>query len=115
MMVVIGLLMRIRRLEQRKEPVPVQRLRSAFEIGRRMPAQQMVVMDADLAGPVVMANVVIVGLRQRHVNHAENHDPDEQDSRSQRGDRCASPSRRTLITRSERWAIHGGGQLGPVE
>ncbi len=41
--------------------------------------KQMVVIDADLARAVVMANVVIVGLRQRHVNHAENHDADSQD------------------------------------
>ena len=64
MMVVIGSLMRIGRFEQRQEPVPVQQREVGTRVGRRMPSQQMVVMVANLPGPVVMANVVIVGLRQ---------------------------------------------------
>ena len=94
MMVVIGSLMRIGRLEQRKEPVPVQQREVGTRVGRRMPSKQMVVMVADLTGPVVMANVVIVSLRQRDVNHAQNHDPNQEGFAIQSGDPCASPSRR---------------------
>ncbi len=86
MVVVIGTLMGIRRLEQRKEPVPVKQGEVGIRIGRWMPAKQMVVMLTDLARPVVMANVVIVGLRQRHMNHAKNHDPDSRGFATQTGD-----------------------------
>ena len=77
MMIVIGALVRIGWLEQRKEPVPVKQSEVRTSVGRRMPPKQMVVMGADLSGAVVMTNVVIVGLRQWDVHHAENHDPDK--------------------------------------
>ena len=62
MVVVIGTLMGIRRLEQRKEPVPVKQRKVCIRIGRWMPAEEMVVMLTHLARTVVMPNVVIVGL-----------------------------------------------------
>ena len=49
-----------------------------------MPAQEMIVVDADLARLVVVADIVVVGLRQRYVNHAENQHADPQGS-------CATP------------------------
>ena len=82
MVVVIGLLVRNRRsFKQRQEPVPVQQRHVGIGFGRRVPPQQVIVVIANLARTVVMANVVIVGLRQRHVNHTQHHDPDEQDAR----------------------------------
>jgi len=80
MVVVVGTLMGIRRFKQRKEPVPVEKREVGIRISRGMPAQQMIVMFTHLANPVVMANVVIIGLRQGHVDDAQNHDPDSQDS-----------------------------------
>ena len=74
--------MRVARLEHRQEPMPVQQSEVGTRIGRGVPPQKVVVMNANLSRSVVMANVVIIRLRQRHVNHAQNHDPDEQDSRS---------------------------------
>ena len=77
-MVVVGALVMISRLDERKEPVPVKETEVGIEIGRGMPAQQVVVMKADFTSGIVMANVVVVGLRQRNVNDAEDHDPDEE-------------------------------------
>jgi hypothetical protein len=76
MMVVIGSIVRIGRLEHREEPVPVQESHIRTFVRRRMPPQQVVVMRADFAGAVVVANVVIIRLRQRDVDHAQNNDPD---------------------------------------
>ena len=44
--------------------------------GVGVPAEQVVVMLADLARPVVVADVVKVGLRQRRVHEAEDQDHD---------------------------------------
>ena len=69
-------------LHDRNEPVPVEQGHIIIGASRGMPAQQMIVIDADLAAIVMMANVVVVGLRQRHVNHAENQYADSQNSRA---------------------------------
>jgi hypothetical protein len=42
----------------------------------------MVVIDADFAPLIVVADIVVIRLRQRNVNHAENQDADSQGSRS---------------------------------
>ncbi len=76
MVVVIRSLMGIRTVKLRQKPVPVQQRDVGIQFGCGMPPQQMIVMSTDLARTVVMANVVIVRLRQGHVNHAQNHDPD---------------------------------------
>jgi hypothetical protein len=82
-MVVVGrALMSVAGLEHRQEPVPVQESQVGTRISRGVPPQEMVVMNADLSRAVVMANVVKISLRQGHVNHAQHHDPGQQDSRS---------------------------------
>ncbi len=60
-----------------QEPVPVQFRHVLGGPGGGVPAEQVVVVLADLAGGVVVANVVEVGLRQRSVSQAEDqeHDP----------------------------------------
>jgi hypothetical protein len=42
----------------------------------------MIVVGADLAGRVVMADIVIIGLRQRDVDRAENQQADSQGSQA---------------------------------
>lgn len=46
--------------------------------GTGMPAEQVVVVLAKLARPVVMADVVEVGLRQRRVHETEDQEDDPQ-------------------------------------
>ena len=58
-------------------------------VSRGMPAKEMVVMLANLAGTVVVADVVIVSLRQRHVDHAETDDPNQEGSQSKPVIGCA--------------------------
>jgi hypothetical protein len=77
-MLVVGALMMIAEFHNRHEPVPVQHGHVVVKVGRRVPAQQVIVIDADFAGRVVVADVVVVGLRQRHVNQAENQNSDSQ-------------------------------------
>ena len=78
MMLVVRTLVMIAELHDRHEPVPVQHGHVVVEVGRRVPAQQVIVITADFAGRVMVADVVIVGLGQRHVNDAENQYPDSQ-------------------------------------
>ena len=68
----------IAELHERNEPVPVQHGHVVVEIGRGVPAQEVIVVDADFAGRVMVADVVIVGLGQRYVNDAENQNADSQ-------------------------------------
>jgi len=65
-------------VQGRENPVPVQDRRIGIVARGRMPPEQMVVVDADLARRVVMANVVEVGLRQGNVDQARDQqaDPD---------------------------------------
>ena len=77
-MLVVGALVMIAEFHDRNEPVPVQHGHVVVEIGRRVPAQKVIVIDADFAGGVMVADVVIVGLGQRHVHEAENQNPDSQ-------------------------------------
>ena len=91
MMLVVGALVMIAELHERNEPVPVQQGHVVVEIGRGVPAQEMIVIDADFAGRVVVADVVIVGLRQRYVDDAENQDADSQGS-------CPSPDQPAAAT-----------------
>ena len=76
MMLVVGALVMIAEFHDRHEPMPVQHGHVVVEVGRGMPAQKVIVIDADFAGRVMVADVVIVGLGQRHVNDAENQYPD---------------------------------------
>jgi hypothetical protein len=50
-------------LDEGDEPVPVQQGHVVVKVGRGMPAQEVIVVEADLAGCVVMADIVIIGLR----------------------------------------------------
>ncbi len=77
-MLVVGTLVMIAELHERDEPVPVQHGHVVVEIGRGVPAQEVIVIDADFTGGVMVADVVIVGLGQRHVNQAENQNADSQ-------------------------------------
>jgi hypothetical protein len=70
------------RLDERDKPVPVQHRHVVVGIGPGMPAQEMVVIGADLAGRVVVADIVIVGLRQRDVDRAEDQNSDPQGSQA---------------------------------
>ena len=77
-MLVVGALVMIAEFHDRNEPVPVQHGHVVVEVGRRVPAQKVIVIDADFAGRVMVADVVIVGLGQRHVHEAENQNSDSQ-------------------------------------
>ena len=66
------------RLDERDEPVPVKERHVGVGIGPRMPAQEMVVVGADLTRRVVVADIVIVSLRQRDVDRAEDQEADPQ-------------------------------------
>jgi hypothetical protein len=67
-------------LGQRNKPVPVQQGDIGVNRGRGMPSQQVVVKEADLAGRVVVADIVIIRLRQRHANHTRDQQADSQQS-----------------------------------
>jgi hypothetical protein len=58
------------------EPMPVQQRDVVVTIRRGMPSQQMVVIAADFARSIVMADIVIVRLGERNVNEAQNQRPD---------------------------------------
>jgi len=73
-------LVMIARLDERHEPVPMQHGHVVVQIGRGVPAQEVIMVDADFAGRVMVADVVVVGLGQRDVNDAENQNADSQDS-----------------------------------
>ncbi len=62
--------------------MPVQQCHVVVGIGQGMPAQEVVVVRADLAGLVVVADVVVVGLRQRDMDRAEDQEPDPQGSQT---------------------------------
>ena len=64
MMFVVGTLMMIADLHEWNEPVPVQHGNVVVRVGRWVPAQEVIVVDADLARSVVVADVVIIGLGQ---------------------------------------------------
>ncbi len=103
--------MRAAGLEHRQEPVPVQQSQVGTRISRGVPPQKVVVVNADLSRSVVMANVVKIRLRQRHVNHAHNHDPGQQDSGS--SSVIDEPCRHvaTSLVFQSRW--FAGGQSWP--
>jgi hypothetical protein len=65
-------------LKGRQEPVPVQEGHVIVLTGRRMPPEQMIVMRADLASGVMVANVVIVDLGKRDADQAEGQKDPEQ-------------------------------------
>ncbi len=81
MLLVAGTLVTIAKLHDRHEPVPVQHRHVVVDVGRGVPAQQVIVIDADFTGLVVMADVVVIGLGQRHMNEAENQETDSQFAR----------------------------------
>jgi hypothetical protein len=80
-MFVVRRLVMITELNNRDEPVPVQHGHVVVGVGRRVPAQKVIVVDADLVGRVMVTDVVVVGLGQRHVNEAENQNSDSQVAR----------------------------------
>src|SRR5262245_50149542 len=55
-------------VDEGNDPVPVQQGNVFVRAGRRMPAQEMIVVGAELAGRVVVADIVIIGLRQWDVD-----------------------------------------------
>ena len=77
---VVGGLVRVARLDKRNDPVPMQHGNVVVAIGRGVPAQKVIVVDADFAGRVMMADVVVVGLGQRYVDDTENQNTDSQGS-----------------------------------
>src|SRR5262249_26336115 len=79
-MLVVGAWLRGTGLDERDEPVPVQQGHIVGRGGRGMPSQEMIVVGADLAGRVMVADIVIVGLRQWDVDRAENQHADSQGS-----------------------------------
>lgn len=72
MVLVVGVLVVIAQLDDRHEPVPVQHGHVVIAVRRGMPAEKVVVIAADLAWGVVVADVVIIGLGQWHVHKSEN-------------------------------------------
>jgi hypothetical protein len=72
LVLIAGALVMIAEFHNRHEPVPVQHGHVVVTVGPRVPAQQVIVIDADFTGGIMMADVVIVGLGQRHVHQAEN-------------------------------------------
>jgi hypothetical protein len=70
MMLVVRALVVIAELHDRDKPVPMQHGHVIVEVRRGMPAQKVIVIAADFARRVVVADVVIVGLGQWHVNDA---------------------------------------------
>ena len=81
-MLVVGAWLRGTGLDERDEPVPVQQGHIVGRGGRGMPSQEMIVVGADLAGRVMVADIVIVGLRQWDVDRAENQHADSQGSQA---------------------------------
>ena len=79
-MLIIGTRLVSARLDEGNEPVPVEQGHVRVRGGRGMPAQEVIVEGADLAGRVVVADIVIIGLRQRDVDRAENQHRDSQGS-----------------------------------
>ena len=75
---VIGALVMVTEFNDRDEPVPVQHGHVVVVVGRRVPAQKVIVITTDFARSIVVANVVVVGLGQRHMNEAENQESDSQ-------------------------------------
>ncbi len=78
LMLFVGNLVMITELDNRNEPVPVQDGHVVVQIGRWVPAQEVIVVDTNLVGGIMVANVVIVGLGQRHMHDTENHNTDSQ-------------------------------------
>jgi hypothetical protein len=67
-------------IDQREEPVPMEEGNVVVQVGRRVPAQEVIVIKADLIRCVVVADVVVVGLWQRNVHDTENQHADSQES-----------------------------------
>jgi 1-acyl-sn-glycerol-3-phosphate acyltransferase len=69
-----------------QDPVPVQDGHVLFARGTRVPAQQVIVKWTDLAGSVMVPDIVVIGLRKRNVKEAEDQkrDPRKVRSRSSR-------------------------------
>src|SRR5262249_23453662 len=74
----------VAKLNDRDEPVPVEQSDIVVKVGGGVPAQEGVVKYAELARCVVVTNVVIIGLRERHVDQAK-------DEEAQSQAMCASP------------------------
>ena len=79
----IGELVMMAGLDERNEPVPVQKSYVVIEVGKGMPLEEMVMEVTGLARRVVVADVVIIDLRDWNVDYAENHHRDSQSSRAQ--------------------------------
>jgi hypothetical protein len=82
MMLIVGASGKSVRLDERNNPVPMQHGHVIVVIGGGVPAEKMIVVDAYFVGRVMVADVVIIGLGQRHVNDAQNQKPDSQSSRT---------------------------------
>src|SRR5262249_31523730 len=77
-LVVAGWSLWVAQLNGRNEPVPVQHGDVVVVVGRGVPAQEVIVEDANLAWGVVVANIVVIGLGKRHVEDADNQQTDTQ-------------------------------------
>jgi hypothetical protein len=65
-------------LHDRDEPMPMQHGDVGITIRRRVPAEKVIVISTDLARRVMVADIVVVGLWQRHVYQAEDQYSDPQ-------------------------------------
>src|SRR5262249_51636135 len=72
----------VAKLYDRDEPVPVEQSDIVVKVGGGVPAQKVVVKYAELARCVVVTDVVIIGLRERHVDQAEDEKAQPQASRA---------------------------------
>ena len=65
-------------LRVRQEPVPVQEGHVLVLTGRGVPPEQVIVVGADLAGGMMVADVVVVDLGERNANEAQDQEDPEQ-------------------------------------
>ena len=72
----------VARFDERNVPVPMQHGHVIGVVGGGVPPEEMIVVDAYLVGRVMVANIVIIGLRQGYVNHAQNQNSDSESSRT---------------------------------
>jgi len=102
MLIVVGTSMWVAQFNERNEPVPVEQGDVVVVVGRGVPAQEVVMVGAELARGIVVADVVIIGLGKRYVDHTENQKADSQGSRAtpiRLPPRCHDTASFTLVER----------------
>jgi hypothetical protein len=68
-------------IKRGKDPVPVENRRIDIVSRGRMPAEEMIVVDADLTGRVVVADIMEIGLGQGDMDQARDQQADLHDPR----------------------------------